>query len=93
MSRTSFQVARLYDFSSNNPTTSSSVDFGMSVLNASVAIQAFHVQNSGEVAAIREVQSRIAGISGSTVDVEATLRFDSDGIGIVDVLVIAEIES
>lgn len=75
------------------------VDFGSSIINASVAVQAFKVAYGSSDNHVREidVQAALSSFSGSRVTVNATCTMHDDsnnkGEGTVDALVIAECES
>ncbi|MEH0021752.1 MAG: hypothetical protein V6Z89_19010 [Desulfobacter sp.] len=75
------------------------VDFGTSVINASVAVQGFNVSfgNTDHHVKTIDVKASMAGISGSNVSVSATCTMEDHSnhkaMGKVEVLVIAETES
>lgn len=75
------------------------VDFGTSIINASVAVQGYNISfgdTDHHIQAI-DVQTGIASVSGSKVTVTATCKMDDhsnhSANGTVKVLVIADCES
>lgn len=90
MANTQFQVVTL------SSGTSQTVDFGSTVINASVAVQGYNVSygnTDGKVQTL-DVQANMQSISGSSVTVSATCTMENEddkhADGEVTVLVIAE---
>lgn len=93
MANTRFQVVTLISGETRT------VDFGSTVLSASVAVQGYKVSygnTDGKVQTL-DVQASMQSISGNSVSVSATCTMENDGDkhadGEVTVLVIAECDS
>lgn len=93
MATTKFQVVSV------DSGKSGTVDFGSTVINASVAVQGFNASYGSDDHHIKDinVKASMSGVSGSTVSVSATCYIEDDsnhkGNGSVDVLVIALCDS
>ena len=93
MAITKFKVVTVHSGSTE------SVDFGTSVINASVAVQGYDVSYGNDDHHVKtlNVKASMAGISGSSVTVSATCTMEDDSNnkanGNVVVLVIGECES
>ena len=93
MAITKFRVASVDSGSTVN------VDFGTSVINASVAVQGYDVSfgNTDHHVKALNVKASMAGISGSNVSVKADCTMEDNSNhkanGKVELLVIAECES
>lgn len=93
MSVTKFQVESL------ETGKSASVDFGSSIINASVAVQGFHLSYGSDDHHVKtiDVKAGISSFSGSKVTVTATCTMEDDSHnkanGTLDILVIAQCDS